>query len=443
MQKDMEYKNFYELLAEASSDGMLSVDMEGIITFINPAGMKILRIQNNVIGKHITEAIDFEPTILNVIKARKGYVDKEFRLEGKSGVVHFMKTAIPLMDDNGEMIGVLDVFRNIDEVKSMVNRMSGAQAKYTICNITGESTQINDVRKQIKLAGSNEYPVLIVGENGTGKDIIAQAIHNCSERKQAPYVAVNCLSLPRNLIEGELFGYEEGPFTKNSGAQPGKFELAQGGTLFFNNVSYIPLDLQIKLKKVLQNNTVVRIGGFKEIPVDVRIIASTHINLMQMIEEKNFNEDLYNIISEITIIAPPLRQRHQDIDLISNQILSQCNLINGTNKVLSEEAKTLLKSWSWPENVRELEDAVEHSYYFADGNIILPEHLQSKLNGVNSENNERLPMTLKEAEENAIRYALEYTTGNVTQAAKILGIGRNTLYAKLKNMSDNVQIMND
>lgn len=423
-------KNFYELLVNASSDGMLSVDMEGNITFINPAGMKILGIEKNVIGKHITEGVDFEPTILHVLKTRKGYVNKEYRLESKKGTVHFVKTAIILKDKKGEMIGVLDIFRNINEVKSMVNQMVGAQAKYTISNIMGSSVQIQEIRKLIKLAGSNTSPVFIQGENGTGKDIIAQAIHNCSDRSQEPYVAVNCLSMPRNLIEGELFGYEEGSFTNNTGGRPGKIEMAQGGTLFLNNITFIPLDLQTKIAKVIKQKSVVRIGGFKEIPVDVRIISSSHMNISEMVEEKNFSEDLYQIISSITIKTSPLRDRHEDIDIISNHTLNQYNMMYGTNKRLSSEVMGLLHKWVWPGNVRELENAVEYAYCNAEGDEILPENLLNKL--TKSLNREKPLMTLKKAEETAIKKALKHTRGNVTQAAKILGIGRNTLYGKIK-----------
>ncbi len=423
---------FYELLVYASSDGMLSVDMDGIITFINPAGMKILNIGKDVIGKHITEAVDFEPTILHVLETQEGYVDREFRLEGKSGVVHFVKTAIPLKDDSGEMIGVLDIFRNISDVKTMVNRMSGAQAKYTISNIIGGSVQTQEIRKMIKLAGSNDSPVLIQGESGTGKDIIAQSIHNCSDRCQGPYVSVNCLSLPRNLIESELFGYEEGSFTKNTGGRPGKIEMAHGGTIFLNNVSFIPLELQNKLIKSLKQKSVVRIGGFKEIPVDVRIISSSHLDIARMSEEKNFSEELYKIISNFTVNTSPLRDRQEDIEIISNQTLSQYNMMNGTNKRLSTEALELLHKWDWPDNVRELENAIEFAYCFAEGDEIMPSHLQIKLTEEKPEIKERKLMTLREAEAEAVKKALDHTNGNVTQAAKILGIGRNTLYGKIK-----------
>ena len=432
--KELEVQNnFRGLLIGASSDGMLSVDMKGIITFINPAGMRILKIDKDIIGKHITEGVDFEPTILHVLKTQKGYVDKEFRLKSKRGVVHFVKTAIPLRDESGEMVGVLDIFRNIREVTTMVNRMTGAQAKYSIFNIIGESPQIQEIIKMIKLAGVNECPVLIEGESGTGKDIIAQSIHNYSIRSDGPFVTVDCESLPRNLLESELFGYEEGSFTKqNTGGRPGKIELAYGGTLFLNNVGYIPLDLQNKLSYALKHKSVVRIGGFNEIPIDIRVISASNIKLKEMTTENNFREDLYNIINAVHIVTPPLRERDEDIDLIANQTLNQYNLINGTNKELSAEARLLLHNWCWPGNVRELENAIEYAYCLAKGDVILPEHMQSKITKINRKIKKNPLMTIKEAEALAVMKALEHTGGNVTQAAKILGIGRNTLYGKMK-----------
>lgn len=424
--------NFYELLVDSSSDGMLSVNMEGIITFINPAGMKILNIDKSVIGKHITEGVDFEPTILHVLKTREGYVDREFRLESKRGAVHFVKTAIILRDENGEMVGVLDIFRNIDDVKHLINRMTGSQAKYSISNIMGGSSQIQEIKRLIKLSGSNDSPVLIQGENGTGKDIIAQAVHKYSDRKQESFITVNCLSMPRNLIEGELFGYEEESLTFNTGGRPGRIEMAHGGTLFLNNVAFIPLDLQNKLAKVLKKKSVVRIGGFKEIPFDVRIIASSHIDISEMIKEKNFSEDLFEIISKITINTPPLRDRKDDIDIISNQTLNQYNMMYGTNKSISHDAMKLLHSWNWPDNVRELENAVEYAYCISEGNEVLPKHLLSKITKNKAEIQENRLLTLKEAEAEAIKKALAYANGNITQASKVLGIGRNTLYGKIK-----------
>lgn len=431
---ELQKKNeFYELLINASSDGILSVDMDGIITFINPVGMKILGINKNVVGYHITEAVDFEPTILHVLKSKKGYVDREFRLESKKGTVHFLKTAIPLINEEGEMVGVLDVFRDIDSVKSMVNHFTGAQARYSIANIIGESLQINEIRKLIKIYGSNDNPVLIQGESGTGKDIIAQAIHNCSVRSQGPYILVNCLSLPRNLIESELFGYEdEGSFSGHEGGSPGKIEMAHGGTLFLNNISFIPFDLQNKLAKVLQNKSVVRTGGFKEVPVDIRVISTSHLSISELVKEKRFSNELFNLIGNFAILTSPLRERKGDIEIISHEIINQFNMMKGTKKSFSHEALDYLNSQYWPDNVRDLENTIEYACFNYNEDIIMPEHLMhSGYEQINTFKKKDLK-TLKEAEEEAVKEAMKYTEGNVTQAAKILGTGRNTLYGKIK-----------
>lgn len=427
-----EHSYLHSLIVDAASDGMLTVDMKGIISFINPAGMRILNIDNSCIGKHITEGVDFEPTILHVLETQKGYIDREFRLESKSGVVHFVKTAIPMKDDNGKMIGVLDVFRSINQVKSMVNKMTGAQARYMVSNIIGESKPMQEIKKMVKMAGSNESAVLIQGESGTGKEIIAQAIHTYGPRREGPFIAINCAALPRNLIESELFGYEDGSFTGASkGGRPGKFEMANGGTLLLDEIGDMPLDIQSKLLRVLQQKTVVRIGGYKEIPIDVRIIVATNKNLAEMIKEKNFREDLYYRINVINIVSPPLRDRDKDIDLISNHILNQHNLVNGTQKNFSDETRKMLHNWNWPGNVRELENVIEYAYYLSEGSDILPKHLQNKISNKKVKTDKTEIMTLKQSEAIAVKNALEFTGGNVTKAARILDIGRNTLYEKI------------
>lgn len=434
VQKELDKQsNLHSLIVDAASDGMLTVDMNGIITFINPAGMRILNIEKSCIGKHITEGVDFEPTILHVVKTQKGYIDKEFRLESKRGIVHFLKTAIPLKDEHGNMIGVLDIFRSINQVKSMVNKMVGAQAKYTLSNIIGESEPMHKIKKIVKLAGLNESAVLIQGESGTGKEILAQAIHNYGSRREGPFVAINCAALPRTLIESELFGYEDGSFTGASkGGRPGKFEMANGGTLLLDEIGDMPLDIQSKLLRVLQQKSVVRIGGFKEIPIDVRIITATNKNLAEMLKEKNFREDLYYRINVINIVAPPLRERGNDIDLISDFILKQHNLVNGVQKILSSEARKVLHDWNWPGNVRELENAIEYACCIAESPVILPEHLPNKIyKGMTAVKQDGV-LTLKQAEIIAVKTALEHTNGNITKAAKILDIGRNTLYDKIR-----------
>lgn len=434
VQKELDKQsNLHSLIVDASSDGMLTVDMQGIITFINPAGMRILNIDKSCIGKHITEGVDFEPTILHVVKTQKGYIDKEFRLESKRGTVHFLKTAIPMSDEYGNMIGVLDIFRSINQIKSMVNKMTGAQAKYTVSNIIGESEPMHEIKKMVKLAGLNENAVLIQGESGTGKEIIAQAIHNYGPRREGPFIAINCAALPRTLIESELFGYEDGSFTGASkGGRPGKFEMANGGTLLLDEIGNMPLEVQSKLLRVLQQKSVVRVGGGKEIPIDVRIIVATNKNLVEMMKEKNFREDLYYRVNVINIVSPALRDRGNDIDLISDFILKQHNLVNGVQKTLSKEARKSLHEWNWPGNVRELENAIEYACCIAESPVILPEHLPSKISIGMVVAKQNGVMTLKQAESIAVKNALEHTNGNITKAAIILDIGRNTLYDKIR-----------
>ncbi|WP_209511646.1 sigma-54 interaction domain-containing protein [Sedimentibacter acidaminivorans] len=424
----------HSLIVDATSEGMLTVDNNGIITFINPAGMRILNVDRSVIGKHITEGVDFEPTILHVLETQEGYTDREFRLESKSGIIHFVKTAIPMRDDKGEMIGVLDIFRSINEVKYMINKMTGAQAKYTIENIVGESSEIQEIKKMIKLAGMNESVVLLQGEIGTGKELIARAIHTYGLRSEGPFIDINCTALPRNSIEGELFGYEEGSFTGTSkGGYPGKFEMANGGTLLLDEITDMPLDIQSKLLRVLRRKSVVRIGGFKEIPIDVRTIVTTNKDLQQMIKEKNFIEDLYYQISVIDIKVPPLRERGYDIELIANHMLEQYNLVNGTQKIISEEVLKIFQTWDWQGNVRELESSIECAYYLCEGNIIEVEHLQNKFNKDVMDSMDCSMLTIRQAEINAVKRALDYANGNVSKAAKLLDIGRNTLYQKIRN----------
>jgi transcriptional regulator with PAS, ATPase and Fis domain len=331
------------------------------------------------------------------------------------------------------MIGVLDIFRNINDVKSMVNRMTGAHAKYILSNITGESDGMQEVKKMIKLSGLNDSSILIQGEVGTGKKIIAQAIHNSSIRKEGPFVVMNCATFPRNLIESELFGYEEGSFTaRNKGGRPGKLEMANGGTLLLEEIGDIPVEIQSKLLRVLQKKSVIRVGGFREIPVDVRLIAASSKNLIDLISHNNFLEDLYFMINVTEIQVPPLRDRKGDIDLIADQMINQHNLVNGSNKTISDQARVLLHSWYWPGNVRELEKTIEYSFYLTERNEILPEHLRGKIMNQAKLEEENSLMTLKQAEAIVIKNALEYSSGNVTKAAKILDIGRNTLYEKMR-----------
>lgn len=422
------------MIVESISDGLLTIDANGFVTHINAMGGKILGVSaNESIGKHISKLVDFKPVILQVLETGRGYTDKEFRLESKRGVLHFIKTAIPLRDDYGKLVGVVDIFREIKRVRKMVNQMVGAQAVFTMDDIIGESKPIVEMCQLAKLAARSETTILLEGESGTGKELLAQAIHNCSYRREGPFVAINCGAIPRDLIESELFGYEEGAFTgAKHGGRPGKFEMAHGGTLFLDEVGEMPLEMQVKLLRVLQLSQIVRVGGSQVVPVNVRIIAATNKNMWQMVQDGAFREDLYYRLNVMDITLPPLRERSEDIPLLISRFLIKFSKTDGKLKKVSEEAMKALCSWHWPGNVRELENAIEHACCLSGSGDAEINHLPRNIQNANTISKEARVISLKDAERNAIVSALSITRGNVTQSARTLGIGRNTLYDKMK-----------
>lgn len=427
-------------IVESISDGLLTIDAQGIVTHINTLGAKILRVSvSTPIGKHISEIVDFKPVILQVLETGHGYVDKEFRIESKRGLLHFIKTAIPLRDDSGQMVGVVDIFREIKRVRNMVNQMVGAQAVFMLSDIIGESAPVVEMRRLAQLTATSKATVLLEGESGTGKELLAQAIHNCSFRSSGPFVAINCGAIPRDLIESELFGYEDGAFTgAKHGGRPGKFEMAHGGTLFLDEVSEMPCEMQVKLLRVLQQNEVVRVGGIQVIPIDVRIIVATNCNLAKMVRDGNFRKDLYYRLNVMDILLPPLREREDDICLLINHFLNKFTKSAGLIKKISPQAMQLLTAWQWPGNIRELENAIEHACCLSEKGDIAIKHLPVGIQ--NSYFEKKVApkvMSLKEAERIAIENVIQLTRGNVSESARSLGIGRNTLYDKLKEYAIN------
>jgi transcriptional regulator of acetoin/glycerol metabolism len=432
------------MIVESISDGLMTIDADGMITYINMLGAKILRVTvSDSIGKHISEIVDFDPVILQVLKTGHGYVDKEFRLESKKhGLMHFVKTAIPLRDDSEQIVGVVDIFREIKRVRNMVNQMVGAHAIFMLGDIIGESAPVVEMRRLAQLTATSKATVLLEGESGTGKELLAQAIHNCSFRSSGPFVAINCGAIPRDLIESELFGYEDGAFTgAKHGGRPGKFEMAQGGTLFLDEVSEMPFEMQVKLLRVLQQNEVVRVGGIQVIPIDVRIIVATNCNLSKMVQEGNFRKDLYYRLNVMDISLPPLRDRADDIRLLINHFLNKFTKSTGLIKKILPNAMQLLTAWQWPGNIRELENAIEHACCLSENGDIAIEHLPISIQKSFLEK-KAVPriMSLKEAERVAIENVIQITRGNVSESARSLGIGRNTLYDKLKEYAINYKL---
>jgi DNA-binding NtrC family response regulator len=306
--------------------------------------------------------------------------------------------------------------------------------------IIGKSQKMREVSRLVKKVAPSDSTVLLLGESGTGKELFARAMHGLSKRKDGPYVAINCAAIPRELLENELFGSEKGAYTGSVTRKMGKFEIAEGGTIFLDEVGDLDIALQAKLLRVLQEKKFERLGGTKTITVNVRLIAASNFDLKKAIEKKAFREDLYYRLSVFPIHIPPLKERREDIPELANHFIKKyCYEMKKTSKTISREAMRLLEKYHWPGNVRELENTIERAIILCEGKRILPEHLAIRLQ-TNNEIRLREGAGLKEvahlaqaeAEKALITRVLNETRGNKRRTAEILKIDYTTLFDKLK-----------
>jgi transcriptional regulator with PAS, ATPase and Fis domain len=304
--------------------------------------------------------------------------------------------------------------------------------KYTIESIIGKSTAIEEVKRLALLAAKSSSTVLITGECGTGKELFAQAIHNASNRWAKPFININCAAIPSELAESELFGYEGGAFTGASKhGKPGKFELADKSTIFLDEIGDMPLPLQGKLLRIIQEKEVMRVGGLHPKKVDVRIIAATNQDLLKLTHEGKFRKDLYYRLTVLSLSVPPLRNHSEDIPFLVNHFVNKFSRsINKQIKGVSDKAINFLQNYHWPGNIRELENMIERAVIFCKGKLIELEDL-----GIDQPNEGGESIcSLSSIEKEAIFKALEITQGNKAKAAKLLGISRSALYNKLKDL---------
>ncbi|MCD6418921.1 sigma-54-dependent Fis family transcriptional regulator [bacterium] len=296
-------------------------------------------------------------------------------------------------------------------------------------DIIGKSDEMRNVFTLIEKVAPADATVLILGETGTGKELVARAVHERSQRAKKPFVAINCAAITETLLESELFGYEKGAFTGADRRKPGMFELANNGTLFLDEIAEMPQSLQAKLLRVLQEKTVYHLGGTTPIPVDVRIIAATNKDIKKLVNEHRFREDLYFRIAVFPINLPPLRARREDIPLLARHFLAK----RSTNAQISPEAMELLMDYNFPGNVRELENILERALILSGGGNILPEHLPDlEIAIAESASLQPGETTLDELEKKMLIAALEKAGGNKSKAAKMLGITRRMIYTRLK-----------
>lgn len=471
---------FLKTVISSINDGIIVLDNRSVITHFNCVAAKILQCSpEEVVGRTAREVSSLHPELQEVLGTPHGYEvqDKEISIRGKRGSTRCFVSVKRIRCGPDHMVGTLITISKMDRVRKLVHHLVGAHAQYTFDDIVSEDEEFKEALNLAKICATTSSKVLLQGESGTGKELIAQAIHNASLRRDGPFVAVNCAAVPRDLIESELFGYEEGAFTgARKGGKPGKFELAEGGTLFLDEVESMPLEMQAKLLRVIEDGQVVRVGGSEIIPVNVRIIAATNQDLATEVKNGNFREDLFYRLNVITINIPPLRKRRVDIPLLVEHFLKKASKRVGKSVAgIQREALDYLCDYPYPGNVRELENIVERALLVSEGSTIELKHLPDKVKRVaarpeactsgtcggqpaslhelaSSANGEvRAPearglyqppvISLDVLEKMAILEALKTTGGNISRTARILGIGRNTLYRRLRKygMSESMQ----
>jgi len=378
---------------------------------------------------------------------------REFVLDIKGRKKSFLVSTQKISGTSGQIKNKIILLEDTLSVMKSVQKLRGNEAVYMFRDIVGNNETLVAAKNLAERIAGVRSPVLIHGESGTGKELFAQAVHNASTRRGNPFVAINCGAIPSELIESELFGYEPGAFTGAlKGGKPGKLELASGGTLFLDEVESMPLNVQIKLLRAISTRKISKIGGVEEIPIDVRIVSATKLDLLQEADEGNFREDLYYRISTITIKLPPLRERIDDIPTLAEYFIDAHAKEFGLSDIdIHPEFMKALTYYCWRGNVRELSNVLERAVVLlGDERVLTLEHLPDRMvrayrykdlkKGLESAENEfeseedssdKPSNILKMAEEIAIKSALERTSGNMTRAAEQLGISKPTLYSKI------------
>lgn len=357
-------------------------------------------------------------------------------------IIDVVKQASLLKDETGETIGAVETFTDISEVVKKDLELDSLRkilrSEEGFHGILGKSPVMERLFALIENAARSEAPVAIYGESGTGKELVAEAIHALGERRKKPFIKVNCAALNENLLESELFGHVRGAFTGADSKRKGRFEVAHKGGLFLDEVGDLPLATQVKLLRVLEQKEIERVGDHRPVPIDVRIITATHKDLEAMVQEKTFRKDLFYRINVIPIHVPSLRERGEDIPLLANFFSRRVALKSSeASKVVGADAMESLVNYSWPGNVRELQSAIEYAYVLCEDGRIGREHLPPKVvegspggGTIQEASPYQLPATLSEKE--VLLEALKRAKGNQTEAGRLLGISRVTVWKRMK-----------
>jgi transcriptional regulator with PAS, ATPase and Fis domain len=425
-------------------EGIITIDHTGRIIRSNHEGLRIFQLKPDNIGNHnILEFLDSQSKLLTLVNKGENVDVEESILSGNDEQPYFVNIR-PIWNLHTNQVNVAVLRLNhAAKINAMVASRSGTIARFNFEDIIGESKQIRGTIALARRFANSPEGILLSGESGTGKELFAQAIHN-NCRTQGPFMAVNCAAMPRNLIESELFGYEGGSFTgAERGGRPGKIELAHGGTLFLDEIGDMPYELQAVLLRVLEDKQVMRVGGRRYKKVDFRVIAATNRNLREMVKENLFREDLFFRLSVLTICLPPLRDRKNDLEVLTRYFIEcYCKRLGWPVPQITPAAQKMINEYNWPGNARELENAMHYAINTMQNETIdtqnLPDHIMLDKSPVHIfglvAGSERAGevLSLRKLEKEAIDLALLHSHNSVSRAAELLEISQATLYRKLK-----------
>jgi PAS domain S-box-containing protein len=429
-----------EAIINSIADGVFTLSRDMRLLSFNRAAEEITGYSaGEVIGKPCRDIFrsrgcDEICPVRQTMISGKPVTGVEMEILSKDGTsVPVSLSASLLRDPDGEVLGAVEVFRDLSRVRYLTEELKG---RYSFRNIVGKSHKMREVFRLIRSVAQTNVTTLVQGETGTGKELVARAVHYESPRASKPFVAVSCAALPETLLESELFGHVKGAFTGASVDRKGRFEMAAGGTLFLDEVSEMSGATQIKLLRVLETKEFERVGDSRTVGVDVRLICATNRNLKEAVARGDFREDLYYRINVVAIKLPSLRERDEDIPLLVKHFIGKFNAETGKHvEYVAQEAMDLLIDYSWPGNVRELENAIGHAFVHCTGSTILPEHLPSDIVSALPHVGTRTEVMLgrlDDIERRVITETLRRCHGNRSQAARKLGIGRSSLWRKLK-----------
>ncbi len=427
-------KVYTDTIIDSITAGILTADLEGNIKTANKHiplmfGYGVSELKDT----KVWELFQGWDTVVESAGVNRHFIDEEVLVNSKCNKIRFNLSAYPIKDKNKKLSDLILVFKEVKKVRKLANHIMGRRAVYTFDKIIGQNPHFCNVLDFAKKVSDSRSTILIMGESGTGKELFAQAIHNHSNRRDEVFIALNCGAMPRTLIEAELFGYEEGAYTgaKTTG-NPGKFEIADGGTIFLDEIGEMPLDMQTQLLRVIEEGTVSRIGGSKEIIVDVRIIAASNRNLEEEVKKGNFRKDLYYRLNVLPLRLPALRERKEDIGLLVDYFNTRLSKrLNKKPYLFSDLERQQLLSYDWPGNIRELENFVEliintesMPNLSGQGDGKATSRRTSDISGVESIEK----ITLAEVQKRHVIQTLQCFCGNISLSAKSLGVARNTLY---------------